>query len=110
MNDKTLLLIAAGGLAVWYLTSRPAVASPAASVPPPQPWYGTAAGYAPPANYPTDPGDRNSWAPAIAAGIGALGNIASAAINRGTAATTSGTYNDPYASSVADGGWSDPGF
>jgi len=111
MNDKTLLIIAAGGLAVWYLTSRPAVASPAASAPPPLPYnYGAAAGYQPPVNMPTDPGDRNSWAPALAAGLGAIGNIATAAINRSNSSTSSGTYNDPYASSVADGGWSEPDF
>ena len=109
MNDKTLLLIAAGGLAVWYLTSSKPAAATAGTAPAPVPYnYGAAAGYQAPVNMPSDPSDRNSWAPALAAGLGALSSITTAAINASNSSTSSGTYNDPTTVSVADGGWSDP--
>lgn len=124
MSDSTLLIIAAGGFAVWYMSRQPLSAAAPPLVPPPvtNP-YGSVAGAYPAPNGTSDPGDRNAWVPGLVSGLVGLGTGIASAVNRGSGpATSSGYYqgdssyqgydggggSDPYATSVGDGGWSDP--
>ncbi len=127
MKDEMLLLLAGAGFLVWYVSRQPvAAAAPPALVPPPQlnPYASVAGNYAQP-NGTTDPGDRNAWVGGLVNSLVGLGTGIASAVNKGSGpATSSGTlngdssyqgydgsgYNDPYATSVADGGWSNDGF
>lgn len=109
MSDRTLLLVAGGGLALWYLFVRKPVAAAAPAVNPYAYPYGPVAGYQPVSGTTTDPGDVNSWAPMVTALAGLGTSITNAVIQSSGPSTSSGSYSgsDPYATSVADGGWAD---
>jgi hypothetical protein len=85
MSTNTLLILGAAGLGFYFLTRRTAL--PPLVAPPPVNPNGSVAGYTPPAGYPSDPSDRNSWIPAV---VGLGSNLLNTALNAAGSTSSSG--------------------
>ncbi len=107
MSETTKVILVGGAIvAGWFFFLKPKPIIVGTRVAPPTNPLGSVAGYAPQANFPSNPNDPNNYVPSIITSLAGLGTSIAGAVaagqKAGGASSSSGAYNGDTSYSQGD--------